>query len=258
MNRVRLLNVLSRLPAGIIKWFWPSRFVLYGHLISDHGDCLAAQRYRYPTFAEFEIFRSLAERLDYRFVTLEQYFSGKWPRMILLTFDDGFSEVVEFQRRTALPFALFVVTNTLDDPEFGLGVFRPQSGAFLSRADIIKLKKAGIHIGFHTRTHKRIQTLDDLAGESCPPEHLANLMSKPLCFAYPFEGPANYAQVSAALFSVGYEFVFDTKIRAGSDGQHVFRIPMDRAQQDKVDNPFLANMLQARLTALKRAWCGSR
>lgn len=253
MNKEHLLNVLGRLPAGLLRWLWPPRFVLYGHLISDRSDCMAAQRYRYPTFAEFERFRALAERLGYRFVTLEQYFAGAWPRMILLTFDDGFAQVEEFHRRVALPFALFVATDALDEPAFGLGVFRPQFGAFLSRAEIIKLKQAGVHIGFHTRSHKRIATLADLASESVPPTRHTDLISSPPCFAYPFEAPADYAQVSAALFAAGYAFVFDTKFRAGADGRHVFRIPMDRARTDGVDNPLLVNVLQARLAALKRA-----
>lgn len=256
MNMERLLNALGRLPAGLLRWLLPPRFVLYGHLISERGGCMAAQRYRYPTFTEFNHFRTLTEQLGYRFVTLEQYFAGAWPRMILLTFDDGFAEVAEFHRRTALPFALFFVADALDDPAFGLGVFRPQPGAFLSRADIVNLKQAGVHIGFHTRSHKRIATLADIACEILPPAHHTDLMSSPPCFAYPFEGPADYAPVSTALFAAGYEFVFDTKFRTGADGQHVFRIPMDRQRMDRVDNPLLANVLQARLAALKRAWRG--
>jgi hypothetical protein len=256
MNKERLLNVLGRLPDKLLRWLLPPRFILYGHLISDRLDCMAAQRYRYPTFTEFNHFRSKVEKLGYRFVTLEQYFSSDWPRMILLTFDDGFVEVAEFHRRTALPFALFFVADALDDSAFRLGVFRPQAGAFLSRADIVNLKQAGIHIGFHTRSHKRIATLADIAGEILPPAHHMDLMSSPSCFAFPFEGPAEYASVSAALFAAGYEFVFDTKSRVGADGRHVFRIPMDRQRMDRADNPLLANVLQARLSALKRMWLG--
>ena len=254
MIRSHLLNFLIRLPIGLVAWLWPPRFVLYGHLVSDRKDCIAAQRYRYPTFAEFAHFREIAERLNYRFVTIDEYFSDAWPRMILLTFDDGFVEVAEFHRRTMLPFVLFVVTNALDDPKFGLGVFRSQPKAFLNRAEIVNLKQAGIHVGFHTRSHKRITTLADLDGETSPPEHLSDLMSSPLCFAFPFAGPIDYRPVSAALFASGYEFVFDTKMRADSDGRHVFRISMDRELNDPIDNPILANIVQARISALKRAW----
>ncbi len=253
MNRVPLLNALGGLPPFALKWLWPARFVLYGHLVSDRKDCMAAQRYRYPNFAEFERFRALAEQLEYRFVTLEEYTSGAFPRMILMTFDDGFFEVKEFHRRTELPLVLFVVSAALDNEAFGLGVFQPRRSAFLSREDILQLKQSGVHIGFHTRTHKKIRTPADLENECNAPPHFADLLSAPLCFAYPFEGPADYRPVTAVLLEAGYSWVFDTKFRTGSDGQHIFRIPMDRAHTDAVDNPIIANVLQARLAELKRA-----
>jgi Polysaccharide deacetylase len=254
VNRVPILNALGRLPPFALKWLWPARFVLYGHLVSDRKGCMAAQRYRYPDFAEFERFRALAEQLGYRFVTLEQYVSGAFPRMILLTFDDGFHEVAEFYRLTGLPFVLFIVSEALENEAFGLDVFAPGHGAFLSRADILQLKQSGVHIGFHTRTHKRIRALADLEHESSPPPQCADLLSEPACFAYPFEGPADYRPVSAALVAAGYTWVFDTKFRTGADGRHIFRIPMDRAHADAVDNAIIANVLQARLAELKRAW----
>ena len=250
--KATLLNILSRLPAGLLRWVLPHRFVLYGHLISDRDDCMASSRYRYPTFAAFELFYNLAERIGYHFVTLEEYFAGKWPRMILLTFDDGFAEVREFHLRTNLPFALFIVTDALKIPEFGLGVFDPQAEAFLSRTDIIKLKQAGVHIGFHTRSHKRIETLSDLAGESMPPDQYMDLISSPKCFAYPFSGPVDYAPVSDALFAAGYAYVFDTKSRAGADGRHVFRISMDRELTDRSENQIFINVIEATLSRYKK------
>jgi hypothetical protein len=214
---------------------------------------MAAQRYRYPNFDEFERFRSLAEQLDYRFVTLDEFVSGAFPRMILLTFDDGFYEIKEFYRRTGLPIVLFVVSAALDTEAFGLGVFPPKRGAFLSREDILLLKQSGVHIGFHTRTHKKISTLADLDNECTVPPHFADLLSEPHCFAYPFAGPADYRPVTEVILVAGYSWVFDTKFRTGADGRHIFRIPMDRAHTDGVDNPIIANVLQARLSELKRA-----
>lgn len=255
MSKINLLNILAALPYWVNRFFWPRRFVLYGHLISDQKDCVAAQRYRYPTFREFEEFRVLAEKLNYHFVTVEQYYKGAFPRMILLTFDDGFYEVLEFYRRTKLYFILFIVSGVIDNPNFGLNLFAPKSKTFLSYEEVKELKNNGIHIGFHTRTHKKIMGLEDIDDEVEPPALIEELISTPKFFAYPFEGPVNYVPVSAALINLGYEFVFDTKFRTGFHGKHIFRIPMDRSHADKVDNPIIANILQASLSKLKRIFC---
>jgi hypothetical protein len=256
MTKVKFWNALGRMPSRLLKWLLPTRFVLYGHLISDSTECMASQRYRYPNYAEFNDFRSLVEKLDYRFVTLHEYLARTYPRMILLTFDDGFIELLEFHRRTALPFVLFFVSNALDNPKFGLNVFQPKPKSFLSREDIIELKQGGVIIGYHTRSHKVISTLADIVGEIDPPDHHKNLMSSPRCFAYPVAAPIDYAPITAALHAAGYEFVFDTKSRTDLDGRHIFRISMDCLKTDNLDNPILTNLLKAKLYALRSRFSG--
>jgi hypothetical protein len=247
-----IIELVARLCPEFHSLIWPKCFILYGHLISDKSDCMAAQRYRYPKYAEFDEFKTLAQKIGYRFVGIKDFMSGKYEKMILLTFDDGFIEVLDFYLKTRLNFVLFIIGDALCVSNFSFGGFKYVEKSFLNRDQLEFLKSGGVHIGFHTKTHKRITSSQEVFDEIKPSAEINELMSKPLCFAYPFSAPNDFECVDNEIYRNGYKYIFDTKSQFGAVGNHLFRVPMDLDLFTSVRNPIIYNILKARFRMIKR------
>jgi len=223
----------------VLRRTLPQKFIVYGHLVADANHPVA-QYYRYPTEREFDAFIKWFKEMGYIFVGLEDFLADDNRRKILLTFDDGFKVVRQvlhpYMMQQQLPYMLFVLTDPLTNPAFTIQTVKTSQAAdqmFLSRAEILELKAQGVHIGFHTRSHRKINDDDDLADETLrdqltfPREH-EELFSKPLCFAYPYLAPKNYMLFNNFMSDVlGYSYFFDTKGFGSSQKNHFFRVSID-------------------------------
>ena len=229
----------TMLPFGLLRTGLPKQFIVYGHLVGppDHP---VADYYRYPTLEEFDRFIIQFTRQGYSFVSLEDFLKSDQKKKILLTFDDGFKMVRDvlhpYLMTKCIPYVLFVLTDPLDNPGFHISTVKPKHDSaplFLTAEEILQLKAQGVHIGFHTRSHHRVDSRDQLtdsfvADQLTIPEKYADLFSKPLCFAYPYYAPDNFESFNRFMHDkLGYQFFFDTKGFSGPQGNHFFRVSID-------------------------------
>lgn len=249
-----LISSLELLPCCLLRVILPRKIVLYGHLISDDNQCLAAQRYRYPSYSQFDSFYNKFTSIGYKFVNFEEFRKLKYSRMILLTFDDGFKEVFEFYQKYKIGLIVFIPTDILGDEPSSLGgrFNNPQKSNYLSLDNIKQLKENGVHIGFHTHTHKKLMDFESDLNELVLPVNHKHLFSLPLVFAYPFESPQNYSVFDSYLFSQGFEYVFDSKSLFEINGKHIYRISID-VGKDCVDLNFIErNIYRAFVSTMYR------
>ena len=236
--RSRVKNFAIRVfPRFLLRFVLPRQFSLYGHYISNTKNPVVLARYQYPGFSELEAVILWARRSGYRFVSLQEYCSceNKTEKMILLSFDDGFKNVIDeihpFLKKHEVPYAIFILSRPLRDENFQMSIFTSEGKMdFLSRQDILDLKKDGVHIGFHTDTHKRINenlSLEEIHGEISASNDIAEVISEPKAFAYPFAGPKDWKAYDCIIHEYGFTVVFDTRGELESSGGHFFRISMD-------------------------------
>ena len=236
---VRLFSGL--LPFALLKFFMPRRFVVYGHLISDRNHFIS-KYYRYPSTQELKSFITWVESLGYTFVDLESYVKNDNEKKVLLTFDDGFKVIYDelhpILKERGVPYAIFVLTDPLTDPNFYIKTVAPDlpinetERIFLSQDEILKLKDDGVHIGFHTRNHRLVKQ-DDLLDEELKlqltiPGEYAHLFSSPISFAYPYiapKVPTVYNEYMRA--QLGYKYFFDTRGFNINETNHFYRMGID-------------------------------
>jgi peptidoglycan/xylan/chitin deacetylase (PgdA/CDA1 family) len=238
----KLINFLSSiLPFWVLRIFLPERFGIYGHLISDRPH-LVSNYYKYPSIQELDDFITWIESMGYNFVTFDQYIKDDGNKKVLLTFDDGFKiiydELHSHLTRRKIPYVLFVLTDPLSNPDFYIKTVRPdptdskQERIFLSAEEIKVLKKQGVHIGFHTRSHRLVKDSDpldeELKLELTIPKEYENLFSEPLCFAYPYMAPKKHSVYNHYMSDqLGYKYFFDTRGFNVKENNHFFRVSID-------------------------------
>jgi hypothetical protein len=247
-----LMSCLVILPKYLSMFILPRKIVLYGHLISDSDQCLASERYRYPSYSEFNFFYRKFTCIGYKFVTFDEFIKSKYKRMILITFDDGFKEVFDFYQRYKIGFMAFIPTDIFDVKVSSLGgVFKnARKSDYLTLGQVKKLKEGGVHIGFHTKSHKKILDLKSDLDELVIPDDRTGLFSLPLAFAYPFESPKNYTEFDSYLFDKGFEYIFDSKSLFESEGKHIYRVSMDTNKECHYLNFIERNIYRALISVL--------
>lgn len=242
----------------------PRKIILYGHLISD-GHHPASERYRFPSFAEFEAFTHAVQNAGYQIVGLEDFMSDKFEKMILLTFDDGyrviFTELHPYMQRWSLPYVVFVLTAPLGSTSFIADCITRGSNndpLYLSEEEICQLKSDGVHIGFHTVTHCRVKhatqenNISKLLQEMKIDDRYFDLFSAPFSFAYPFEAPVDFDDYDSMLTGLGFKYIFDAKGLMPPRHNHFFRIRMDTETSKKCRNCIIDNVLIEILRYWKR------
>ena len=148
-----------------------------------------------------------------------------------------------------LPFAVFLITEPFEDSNYSLAIFdkiHENTPKHLTLEQCKYLTSEGVHLGFHTRTHKRVTTEifseAQFESEILHFKKFQDIFSAPLSFAYPFSAPDNFEKFDKRLAAVGFESIFDTKFRSSSLGIHHFRIPMDTEINNTCSNPIIFNL----------------
>jgi hypothetical protein len=124
--KAAVLNILARIaPFGLLKFFLPKQFILYGHLITDKKH-LVQETYRYPSFREFDELLMLLRKAGYEFVEMTDFLKRDGRKKILFTLDDGFKIIAEEHARMKdrnVPYVLFVTTKPLEYPRIYIPLF---------------------------------------------------------------------------------------------------------------------------------------
>jgi peptidoglycan/xylan/chitin deacetylase (PgdA/CDA1 family) len=140
---------------------------------------------------------------------------GRLARTALITFDDGYVDnlaaVDELQRR-GLRATWFVVSGSIGHPPAWADDGRP-AGRLLSAAELRSMQFAGMEIGSHTASHRRLPGLDDaeLALELRQSRAvLQDVLGAPVPgFAYPY-GDTD-ARCESAVREAGYGYALTTR-----------------------------------------------
>lgn len=263
LKLVAIMAVL--LPRWMLRFMLPDKFIVYGHLV-DSGDHPASDFYRYPSLHEFDDFIKFVKDIGYEIVSFEDYIREDSRKKLLLTFDDGYKSVYNnlhpYMVRKKLPYMLFILTDPFTNPEFFIPTVPIdkrylREGIFLSIEEVMDLKSQNVHIGFHTRSHFKLENhhvtdLEDLKEEITIPSKLKGLFSEPLCFAYPYLAPMNFEDYNRFMSAAGgYKFFFDTKGFHESQGNHFFRVSMDASKEIRGKKWLYINIKKQLIPSLK-------
>lgn len=227
-------EILLRLRMEHIRHLLPNRICFYGHLVSDNRDHPAWGAYRYPSSREFTEFIEKLRKIGYETVSLPEYFeSPPHKKIALMTFDDGYAAVRRdshaIMRSLNVPYAVFIHPPGDIPPSFPIQEKYLHSNLFMTACDILDLKRDGVHIGFHGKSHQSLATTTDrntITLHASPPLQTAGMLSEPLTYAYPYGAPPNYLQHDQILMECGFQHIMDTR-GFGSIGHHHFRVPLD-------------------------------
>jgi peptidoglycan/xylan/chitin deacetylase (PgdA/CDA1 family) len=150
---------------------------------------------------------------------------------VLLTFDDGYrdllTEAFPILAARDLPAVVFAITDRIGGTnEWGeAGRARPQP--LLDEEGLRRLAAAGIAVGSHGATHRRLTELDagDLDAEiEGSAERLQSIgLPKPVAFSYPY-GAWN-PEVAAAVRSAGYELAFTVSPGVAERARSAYALP---------------------------------
>jgi peptidoglycan/xylan/chitin deacetylase (PgdA/CDA1 family) len=219
----------------------PLRVLAY-HAIKDLAGAPVLESYAVPP----DLFRRQLNALQwarFQFVSADEflqflYGGGGLPRRpLLLTFDDGYEELLDvvlpILKERGIPAVAFVVSGRLGganewDKEIGAPPLR-----LLDVNDLGLLAKGGIEIGAHSRTHRSLTSVSDeelfeqIAGSVADLEAVG--IERPRLFAYPYgEWDQRVRQViQNAGLQAGFTVVCG-RVRAGHDPHQVPRIEIMR------------------------------
>jgi peptidoglycan/xylan/chitin deacetylase (PgdA/CDA1 family) len=214
-------------------WFPPSDrlLVLCYHAIANQKNDPVLAPYGVPLDRFTQQIDWLLER-GHVFIgpgLLLDFLAGKAPlprRPVLLTFDDGYPELLDLARDLFAPRGIealvFVVTGTASGTNEWDQVHGAQKLQLLSLDQMKELQSHGVEIGSHSRTHRLMTQLseaelDDEASGSVA-DLIADGLPSPRFFAYPY-GARNAAAISAAR-KAGFLAAFgpeQDKLERGSD-----------------------------------------
>jgi hypothetical protein len=238
-------EILRRLRMEHVRPWLPNRICFYGHLITDDNHHPAWLAYRYPSGAEFADFVAKLRKMGYETVSLPEYVASRSSKkMVLMTFDDGYAAIRQHShailKALNVPYAVFVHPPGETPPNFPIVDASTPSNIFLSEQDILDLRQEGVHIGFHGNSHLSLSTLVDhdvIAQHVSPPHQMANMLSTPLSYAYPYFAPKDYQRHDQIVMDCGFQHIMDTR-GFGNTGNHHFRIPLDiQHSSDRLRNP---------------------
>lgn len=244
-TRFRSSRLLARLFSGacsLAYWtelrrknwlpFSNSALVLCYHAIRDQGDD--------PVLAPYGVGPELFEqqldsltRRGFTFITpaqLAAFLEAGAPvprRPVLLTFDDGYSELTGVARKVLQPRGIegiaFVVTGPASnewDQAYGAGPID-----LLTREQRDELVRLGIEIGSHSRSHREMPQLDDAEQETEAGGSFEDLATEgqPRFFAYPYG--ASDGRSRGAVSAAGFLGAFGLRQRRLSRASDRFDLP---------------------------------
>ena len=244
-----MLRKISRwIPFFLLQSVLPKRIIFYGHVISDNKHP-AINRYRYPTWNEFFKFINQMTLLGYVFVSFDEYLKDDDNKKILLTFDDGFKEILDMHKKLKekkIPYMIFF--NQQDAHEDIQKLLDTEDNIFLSDNDLLKLKNENVFIGYHGNKHlnhiSKIISIEIIEDNFSINKENFHYLSKPYSFAYPFGAPLNYKQINQYLNkNFGFTYFFDTKAKFGKDDNHFFRVSLDTSNQN-ISNSYIIDNIK--------------
>jgi peptidoglycan/xylan/chitin deacetylase (PgdA/CDA1 family) len=176
---------------------------------------------------EFDRQLAALRALGYESVSAEEYeaaLDGRAPKArkpVLITFDDGsattLTQAAPILERRGFSAVLFMVTESLGRPAGWDGETEDGGHRQLTDEELKKLLELGWTIGSHTRTHPRLDSLDDAALEaeiSGSKAQLERLLGREVAwFAYPYG--RHDERVAAAARRGGYKLAFATETGTG-------------------------------------------
>ena len=173
--------------------------VLCYHAIEDQSDDPVLAPYGVPPGLFAKQLDWLTRR-GFTFITpahLAAYIDANAPlprRPVLLTFDDGYGDLVDLARDVLRPRGIealaFVVTGSASGTNEWDQAYGAQTIRLLSADERINLAAMGIEVGSHSRTHREMPLLDgteqvDEVANSAN-DLVASGLPRPRFFAYPF------------------------------------------------------------------------
>jgi peptidoglycan/xylan/chitin deacetylase (PgdA/CDA1 family) len=244
-----IVNLLTAvIPFSLLRSGLPGRFIVYGHVLGKKGH-FVSEKYRYPTIEEFDAFVKKFRALGYTFVSLDEYLVDDGMKKILVTFDDGFKVIYDeahpYLTSQKIPYSIFVITDALKDPNYFIPTIeasRPgRERKFLSFDEIEKLKRSGVHVGFHTTDHTLVEDkhfgTDTMRRVLTVPDIYRQLFSEPLTFAYPYYAPASFRKFNNWMKeTMKFKLFFDTEGFMTNDNDHYFRVSIDGERDLKQKN----------------------
>ncbi len=155
---------------------------------------------------------------------------NRGKRIIVITFDDGYKDTLE----NALPILMrygfsatcFVVSSLLgktNNWDREITASRP----LMTVEDLYKWRAAGMEVGAHSRSHRNLQTLDDISlreevkGSKSDLEEI--LQTAITCFAYPYGQYDDRCRNAVIL--AGYTAAVTASVRRPQEGYDVFTLP---------------------------------
>jgi len=219
----------------------PLRVLAY-HAINDLAGAPVVEPYGVPPKTFRHQLKTL-QRAGFRFISADEFLhflhrGGGLPRHpLLLTFDDGYQELLDFAlpmlKERRIPAVVFAVSGRLG----GTNEWDEACGAprlrLLDLNGLRELAQAGVEIGAHSRTHRPLSSLpdeelaDEVAGSVADLE--ASGLDRPRLFAYP-EGDYDERTVRAvgdAGLQAGFTVV-PGRVRPGNDPYQIPRIEILR------------------------------
>lgn len=207
--------------------------VLCYHAIRDEADPLLA-RFSVPSKRFEQQLNDLADR-GFTFITPTQFKTfidsdAPLPRRpVLLTFDDGYAELIDLAREILHPRKIegiaFIVTGAASnewDQAYGA---RPID--LMSHEQLKELGALGIEVASHSRTHGEMQLMDQSEQEAEAAGSIHDLarggLPRPRFFAYPYGATNRGAR--AAVSRAGYLAAFGLKQSRMQRGSDRFDLP---------------------------------
>jgi glycosyltransferase involved in cell wall biosynthesis/peptidoglycan/xylan/chitin deacetylase (PgdA/CDA1 family) len=232
----RLVAYWSEMKAN--GWFPPSErlLVLCYHAIEDQSDDPVLAPYGVPP----ERFTAQIDWLLSRGSTfigpglLLDFLSGKTPlpqRAVLLTFDDGYPELLALARDVLAPRHIETLVFIVTGLESGSNEWDQAHGArrlqLLTFEQLKELRSFGVEVGSHSRTHRLMTGLSAIELEDETKGSLADLVNnglpRPRFFAYPY-GARSAAAVNAAR-EAGFLAAFGPEQGRVTPGSDHFDLP---------------------------------
>jgi glycosyltransferase involved in cell wall biosynthesis/peptidoglycan/xylan/chitin deacetylase (PgdA/CDA1 family) len=216
--------------------------VLAYHAIADLRGAPVVAEYAVPP-ARFRRQLGLLGRLGFHFVSPDEFLvflrgqGGLPPRPLLLTFDDGYSDLLSqapFLAERGIPAVVFAVSGQLGGSNAWDEAIGAPRQPLMSAAELRSLAARGIETGAHSRTHRPLTQLTQgeltqEIGGSIADLHAAGL-PRPRMLAYP-EGSYD-ERVKSEARAAGLEAAFiisSGPVRPGHDPYAVPRIEILRS-----------------------------
>jgi peptidoglycan/xylan/chitin deacetylase (PgdA/CDA1 family) len=214
------------------------KVLAYHRVVKD--DVLSPSARRFAT--NVEVFRShmrILERNGFTAITLRDYdlfLAGELNlprRPVIITFDDGYLDTYEVAFPVLREYGMKAVVFVVADPKMRVNSWERHASdkpaPLLSPAQVLELHQAGMEIGSHSLTHRRLTEIprdeawDEISRSRVLLEILLNAPVKSFCYPYGLVNSEVRDLVRDAGYSVGCG-VYTGPPRFGADRFDIRRI----------------------------------